>query len=53
VKIATVVEPEELDGFYVRYAEVCRAGMDALKKRDRSKGKKRKKEKKGKDGGVK
>jgi signal recognition particle subunit SRP14 len=51
VKIATVVEPGDLDGFFVRYAEVCRAGMDALKKRDRSKGKKRKKDKKSKDGG--
>lgn len=40
-----MVQPDELDGFYARYAEVCKAGMTALKKRDRSK---RKKVKKGK-----
>jgi signal recognition particle subunit SRP14 len=45
VKLATVVQPEDLDSFFARYAEVCRAGMDALKKRDRSKAKKRKKNK--------
>lgn len=45
VKLSTVVQPDELDGFYARYAEVCKAGMTALKKRDRSK---RKKVKKGK-----
>ncbi|PSK56772.1 hypothetical protein B9Z65_6396 [Elsinoe australis] len=45
VKLSTMVQPDELDGFYARYAEVCKAGMTALKKRDRSK---RKKVKKGK-----
>jgi signal recognition particle subunit SRP14 len=49
IKIATVVEPGDLSSFYDRYAEVCRAGMDALKKRDRSKVKKKKKEQKSKD----
>jgi len=44
VKISTVVRPEELDVFFARYADVCKAGMGALKKRDR---KKRKKGKKG------
>jgi len=43
-KISTVVRPEELDVFFARYADVCKAGMGALKKRDR---KKRKKVKKG------
>jgi signal recognition particle subunit SRP14 len=43
VKIATVVQPDDIEDFYTRYAEVCRAGMTALKKRDRSKGKKKKK----------
>ncbi|CZT14517.1 uncharacterized protein RCC_00494 [Ramularia collo-cygni] len=43
VKISTVVQPEELDGFYQKYAEVCKAGMQSLKKRDRSKRKKGKK----------
>lgn len=39
VKISTVVAPEELEGFYGRYAEVCKAGMTGLKKRDRKRGK--------------
>ncbi|KAL1859434.1 hypothetical protein Plec18167_006605 [Paecilomyces lecythidis] len=47
VKLATVVAPEDLEAFYVRYAEVCKAGMVGMKKRDRS-GKK----KKGKAGKV-
>ena len=40
VQISTIVQPDALDGFYVRYAEVCKGGMQALKKRDRSKRKK-------------
>ncbi|PNS17505.1 hypothetical protein CAC42_8048 [Sphaceloma murrayae] len=45
VKLSAVVQPDDLDAFYTRYAEVCKTGMTALKKRDRSK---RKKVKKGK-----
>ncbi|KAF4549037.1 putative signal recognition particle 14kD protein [Elsinoe fawcettii] len=45
VKLSTVVQPDDLEAFYARYAETCKAGMTALKKRDRSK---RKKTKKGK-----
>jgi len=45
-----VVEPDALDGFYTRYAEVCKSGMHALKKRDRS-GRKKAKAKKRKGGG--
>ena len=45
IKLSTVVKPDELEGFFARYADVCKAGMGALKKRDRSK---RKKAKKGK-----
>lgn len=37
VKLATVVDSGALDAFYVRYAEICKAGMLALKPRDRSK----------------
>ncbi|PYH49007.1 signal recognition particle 14 kDa protein [Aspergillus saccharolyticus JOP 1030-1] len=37
VKLSTVVSPEELEAFYARYAEVCKAGMTGLKKRDRKK----------------
>jgi signal recognition particle subunit SRP14 len=29
------VRPGELEAFYARYAEVCKAGMTGLKKRDR------------------
>lgn len=46
VKLATVVESDALDGFYVRYAEICKAGMLALKPRDRSKRKTKSKKKK-------
>ncbi|KAL5003751.1 signal recognition particle, SRP9/SRP14 subunit [Aspergillus recurvatus] len=35
VKISTVVQPGELEAFYARYAEICKAGMMGLKKRDR------------------
>lgn len=49
VKLSTVVEPDALDSFYVRYAEVCKAGMQALRKRDRS-GRKKAKAKKRKGG---
>ncbi|OCL11376.1 signal recognition particle, SRP9/SRP14 subunit [Glonium stellatum] len=40
IKLSTIVQPEALDRFYLRYAELCKAGMSALKKRDRSKRKK-------------
>lgn len=46
IKLSTVVQPDELEAFYARYAEVCKAGMGALKKRDRSKRKKTKGKKK-------
>ncbi|KAL2819330.1 signal recognition particle, SRP14 subunit [Aspergillus cavernicola] len=35
VKLLTVVQPHELETFYARYADVCKAGMTGLKKRDR------------------
>ena len=47
VKMSTVVEAAELVGFYARYAEVCKKGMEGLRKRDKKKAKKRK----GKGGG--
>ncbi|OJJ03511.1 hypothetical protein ASPVEDRAFT_151996 [Aspergillus versicolor CBS 583.65] len=34
-KLSTVVQQSELETFYARYAEVCKAGMTGLKKRDR------------------
>ncbi|KAF2031059.1 signal recognition particle, SRP9/SRP14 subunit [Setomelanomma holmii] len=46
IVLSTVVKPDGLDGFFVRYAEACKTGMTGLKKRDRKKGKKDKKKKK-------
>lgn len=42
IKIATVVEPQDLEAFFARYAEVCKGNMASLKKRDRKKRKARK-----------
>ena len=54
IKISTVVQPDEVEAFFIRYAEVCKAGMSGLKKRDRSgrkaKDKKRKRKGKGDEG---
>lgn len=47
IKLSTVVKPDDLDAFYVRYAEACKTGMSGLKKRDKKKAKKVKKKKKG------
>lgn len=35
IKLSTVVSPDDIEAFYVRYAEVCKSGMTGLKKRDR------------------
>ena len=48
VKISTIVQPEDIEAFFARYADVCKAGMQSLKKRDRSKRKKDKGKKKNK-----
>ena len=50
MKLSTVVQADELEGFFTRYAEVWKAGMSGLKKRDRSgrKAKAKKTKKKGK-----
>lgn len=47
VKLTTVVDSDALDAFYARYAEICKAGMLALKPRDRSKRKTKGKKRKG------
>jgi len=47
VKLSTIVQADELEGFFVRYADVCKAGMGGLKKRDRSGRKAKAKKKKG------
>jgi signal recognition particle subunit SRP14 len=49
-KLSTIVQPDDIDGFFLRYADVCKKGMESMKKRDRSK-KKKKKPKKADDAG--
>lgn len=46
IKLSTVVQPEDLEGFFVRYADCCKAGMQGLRKRDRKAKKKDKGKKK-------
>lgn len=46
IKMSTIVQPHDLDGFYMRYADICKSGMTALKPRDRSKKKAKAKKKK-------
>jgi len=46
LKIATVVEIADLESFYARYAEVCKKGMEGLRKRDKKKAKEKAKAKK-------
>jgi signal recognition particle subunit SRP14 len=51
VKLATIVDVAEADDFYAKYAEVCKKGMEGLRKRDKKKAKeKAKAKKKGKSG---
>ncbi|TDZ27648.1 Signal recognition particle subunit srp14 [Colletotrichum trifolii] len=47
IKISTVVDADALEGFYARYADICKSGMAALKPRDRSKKKAKARKKKG------
>jgi signal recognition particle subunit SRP14 len=51
VKLSTIVSPQDLEAFYAKYAEICKAGMVGLKKRDRS-AKKKGKAKKSQAGKV-
>jgi signal recognition particle subunit SRP14 len=41
ISLSTIVQPAQLDAFFVQYAEACKAGMSGLKKRDRTKRRKR------------
>jgi signal recognition particle subunit SRP14 len=52
IKLSTIVETDALEGFFAKYAEVCKLGMSGLKKRDRSKAKEKLKAKKKKQGGA-
>jgi len=45
-KISTVVDITDLESFYTRYAEVCKKGMEGLRKRDKKKAKEKAKAKK-------
>jgi signal recognition particle subunit SRP14 len=50
VKLSTIVQPDNLEAFFIRYAEVCKTSMLSLRKRDRRKRKADKgKKKKGAD----
>lgn len=51
IKLSTVVQPDDIESFFSKYAEVCRASMQSLRKRDRSKRKGRKKKDKKQDSG--
>jgi hypothetical protein len=46
LKISTIVSQEGLEGFFGKYGEVCKNGMQGLKKRDRKKEKAKKEKKK-------
>jgi signal recognition particle subunit SRP14 len=46
IKLSTIVEINDLEGFYAKYADICKLGMSGLKKRDRSKAKEKLKAKK-------
>ncbi|KAL6252311.1 hypothetical protein RBB50_000029 [Rhinocladiella similis] len=46
LRLATVVDTADLDTFYTRYADVCKKGMEALRKRDKKKAKEKAKAKK-------
>jgi len=52
IKLSTIVDPDALESFFAKYAEVCKLGMSGLKKRDRSKQKEKLKAKKKKQSGV-
>jgi signal recognition particle subunit SRP14 len=42
-KLRTLVQLDEVAGFYQRYSEVCKKGMEQLRKRDKKKAKAKKK----------
>ncbi|KAK5072818.1 hypothetical protein LTR64_000774 [Lithohypha guttulata] len=52
VKLATVVDHSDLENFYAKYAEVCKKGMEGLRKRDKKKAKGKAKAAKKKKGNV-
>jgi signal recognition particle subunit SRP14 len=52
IKLATVVEIADLDNFYNNYADVCKKGMEGMRKRDKKKAKEKAKAAKKKKGNT-
>lgn len=52
IKLATVVETADLEDFYNKYADVCKKGMEGLRKRDKKKAKEKAKAAKKKKGNT-
>lgn len=50
IKLATVVGTADLDNFYTKYADVCKKGMEGLRKRDKKRAKEKAKAAKKKKG---
>ena len=46
LKISTIVTEDDIESFFGKYGEVCKNGMQGLKKRDRKKEKAKKEKKK-------
>lgn len=52
IKLATIVETADLESFYNKYADVCKKGMEGLRKRDKKKAKEKAKAAKKKKGNT-
>ena len=52
IKLATVVDAADLENFYNKYADVCKKGMEGLRKRDKKKAKEKAKAAKKKKGNT-
>lgn len=50
IKLATVIEAGNLESFYTQYADVCKKGMEGMRKRDKKKAKEKAKAAKKKKG---
>lgn len=52
IKLATVVDVADLENFYNKYADVCKKGMEGLRKRDKKRAKEKAKAAKKKKGNT-
>lgn len=52
IKLTTVVDASTLDDFYAKYADICKQGMQGLRKRDKKKAKEKAKAAKKKKGNA-